>query len=424
MPKKLRLLLITNLFPTPVDPVRGIFIYQLVQELKSLCDITIVCPLPWFPRIKSLYFIKKWYDFSLVPKSYFVNGVKVYSPKYLIIPRVSETVHSVLMFLGVIKTVLNLNRQGRFDTINVQWLYPDGVVAYWVARILRLPLSVSGLGCDVNLFLEQKQKKLQIVNMLKHVDVITVVSESMKRRLLEEGVQEQKISIIPNGVNARVFRLRDKAACRQKLALPREGKIVLFVGRLLEIKGVSYLIEAARLLAEMQREFTLYLVGEGAQRQRYEDAVTEHHLRDHVRFVGSKGHHEIGLWMGACDVFCLPSLQEGCPNVVLEALSCGRPVVASRVGGIPDMVCEKSGVLVEPEDSHALCEVLDLALHQEWEPSEIHRSVAHLSWEAAAEQYYRAIHATLTQQERKFPDEQRDTTKRCGKRTKAAYPHG
>jgi hypothetical protein len=190
--KKLQLLLITNLFPTPVDPVRGVFIYQLVQELTSLCDITVVCPLPWFPRIKSLRFLKKWYPFSLVPKSYYVNDVKVYSPKYLIIPRVSETIHSVLMFLGVIKIALTLHRRGRFDTINVQWLYPDGVVAYWVAKILRLPLSVSGLGCDVNLFLEQKEKKLQIVNMLKHVDVITVVSESMKRRLLEEGVQEQK----------------------------------------------------------------------------------------------------------------------------------------------------------------------------------------------------------------------------------------
>jgi glycosyltransferase involved in cell wall biosynthesis len=405
MSKKLQLLLITNLFPTPVEPVRGIFIYQLVEELKYSCDITVICPLPWFPRIKSLRFLKKWYHFSLVPKSYYVNDMKVYSPKYLIIPHVSETIHSVLMFPVVMKTALKLHWRERFDTINVQWLYPDGVVAYWVAKILRLPLSVAGLGCDVNLFLKQKEKKLQILNMLNHVDVITVVSESMKRRLLEEGVQEQKIFVIPNGVNTRVFRLRDKEACRLKLALPREGKIVLFVGRLLEIKGVSYLIEAARLLAEMQREFTLYLVGEGAQRQRYEEAVTEHHLRDHVRFVGGKGHHEIALWMGACDVFCLPSLQEGCPNVVLEALSCGRPVVASRVGGIPDMVCEGSGVLVEPENSHALCEALDLALHHEWELSEIHRSVEHLSWEAAAEQYYRAIHATLTQQERGFPDE-------------------
>jgi len=91
-----------------------------------------------------------------------------------------------------------------------------------------------------------------------------------------------------------------------ELALPPKGKIILFVGRLLELKGLSYLIEAVRRLAAKQREFTLYLIGEGAQRQRYEEAVTEHHLRKHVKFVGGKEHHEIALWMGACDVFCLP----------------------------------------------------------------------------------------------------------------------
>jgi teichuronic acid biosynthesis glycosyltransferase TuaC len=397
MPKKLKLLLITNLFPTSTDPVRGVFVYQLVQELKSLCDITVVCPLPWFPRLRLLCFLKKWYSFSLVPKEYNIDGVQVYSPKYLIIPRLSETIHSVLMFLGSVRTVIKLHRLENFDIINSQWLYPDGVVSYWISKIIRLPLSVSALGCDVNLFLEQKEKRLQIVNMLKHVDVITVVSESMKRRLLEESVQEQKISVIPNGVNARVFYPRDRDVCRQKLVLSQEGKIILFVGRLLELKGVSYLIEAARRLAEKQREFTIYLIGEGEYRQQYEEAVTEHSLHNHVKFVGGKPHHEIALWMGACDVFCLPSLHEGCPNVVLEALSCGRPVVASSVGGIPDMVDEENGVLVEPENSHALYEALDIALHRKWAPAEIHRSVAHLSWEAAAEKYYRAIHTAVTQ---------------------------
>ena len=406
MSKKLKLLLITNLFPTPVDPVRGVFTCQLVQELKSWCDIIVVCPLPWFPSLQALRFLKKWYHFSLVPTTYYIDGIKVYSPKYLIIPRVSEAIHSILMFFSVIKTARKLHKQIKFDAINAQWLYPDGVVSYWLSKILKIGITVSALGCDVNIFLEQKEKKLQIIHMLKHIDSITVVSESMKRRLLAEGVQEQKLSVIPNGVNARIFCLRNKKVCRQKLALAREGKIILFVGRLLDVKGVSYLIEAARQLAEKQKEFTLYLVGEGEQRQQYEEAVTEHHLRAHVKFVGGKGHHEIALWMGACDVFCLPSLREGCPNVVLEALSCGRPVVASRVGGIPDVACKQSGVLVEPADSHALFKALDLALHQEWEPSEIRRSVTHLSWEAAAEKYYQAIHAVLTQQERESLDEE------------------
>jgi glycosyltransferase involved in cell wall biosynthesis len=394
--KKLKLLLITNLFPTPVDPVRGVFIHQLVQELKSWCDIVIICPLPWFPHLQLLSFLKKWYPFSLVPKMYYVDGIKVYSPKYVIFPHFSEAVHSVLMFFSVLKTALKLHQQFRFDAINAQWLYPDGVVSYWLSKILKLVIVVSALGCDVNLFLEQKEKKFQIVNMLKHAEAITVVSEDMKHRLLEEVVQEQKISVIPNGVNTRIFCLRDKEVCRQKLAIPQNGTILLFVGRLLDLKGVTYLIEAARQLAEKQQEFTLYMVGEGEQRQRYEEAVAEHHLSDHVRFVGSKGHHEIALWMGACDVFCLPSLREGCPNVVLEALSCGRPVVASRVGGIPDVVCEQSGVLVEPADSQALCEALYLALRREWEPSEIQHSVAHFSWKAAAEKYYQAIYAALT----------------------------
>ena len=135
----------------------------------------------------------------------------------------------------------------------------------------------------------------------------------------------------------------------------------------------------------------MYLVGEGANRPIYEAEVRRRGLTSHVRMVGNRPHSEIPIWMGAGDVFCLPSLREGFPNVVLEALFSGRPVVASRVGGIPEMVNETNGFLVEPRDPEALANALGKALEKDWDANAILSTVSPLSWERAAKCYRQSL---------------------------------
>jgi glycosyltransferase involved in cell wall biosynthesis len=386
--RRKRVLVLTSQFPNPVDPVRGIFSGQLVAELARICDVTVVSPLPWFPRWAFLRQFARWYALSQVPYEYQVQGVQVYAPKYAIMPRVSGPLHGALVFAGMLATVWKLHRKLRFDVISAMWLYPDSVAAGWVARLLRIPMVPAALGCDVNRMLHESGKRRQILSMLRRAPAIIAVSEALRERMALEGVPAARISTVPNGVNGELFYIRDRKQARAELGLPQDRKIVVYVGRLSEEKGLLTLIDAAGRLRQCRDDFLLCLVGGGPQLHELQARVESLGLAREVRFAGPQEHPAVANWLGACDVFCLPSLREGCPNVVLEALSSGRPIVASRVGGIPDLVRDDTGILVEPEDSEGFAGALDEALARPWSERLIAESMSGHTWRAAAENYH------------------------------------
>ena len=395
MNRSLRLLLITNLFPNPVDLNRGIFVNQLVKELRKLCDVEVVCPLPWFPKIHPVKALQRWQQYSLIPNTYVIDGITVHSPKYPMIPFVSDPIHSVLMYMGLVRCTRKLHRQHAFDVINAQWLYPDGVVSSWLAKMLKIPVALTALGCDVNLFLDQPTKRLQILPVLRRANAITVVSKSLAERLEAEGIPSSQISVIPNGVNTELFVPRDRAACSEQLRIPVDSKKIVFVGRLDEEKGVEYLVTACRQLSALRSDYHVYLVGDGPLRTSLETRVVDEGLAGCVTFLGMKSHAEVALWIGACDVFCLPSIREGCPNVVLESLASGRPVVASAVGGVPEVLSGDTGFLVRPEDPNELARALHQALDRQWNTQGIVDSISAATWENAAKAYYSVLSSVL-----------------------------
>jgi len=395
---RLRVLLFTNLFPTPQDPTRGIFTWQLAQEIRELCDLTVVCPLPWFPRWPILRRFTQWYGFALVPTEYDVRGIHVYSPKYPMLPRISEPMLGVLMFLGTLATVWRLHRRKKFGVINPMWLYPDAVAAGWIGRLLGIPVVPTALGCDVNLFLDERAKRGQILALLRRSPAITAVSEELRERMVAEGIPPSRIATTLNGVDTDLFCVRDKATARSVLGLPAEGRAIVYVGRLSEEKGLPTLVEAARRLHQKGRDFKLYLVGDGPLLESLRAKSGGPGIDGCVRFVGREDHHRVPVWLAACDVFCLPSVREGCPNVVLEALSCGRPVVASRVGAIPNLVHADAGMLVDPNDADQLAAALGLALDHRWDEAQIAASIRGFSWHGAATKYRNAYEDAIRQQ--------------------------
>lgn len=404
MKQRRSILVVSNLFPTPTDPIRGVFTYQLVKRLTAICDVTVVCPLPWFPGWLRGQMFRKWADFAQIPSVYDWQGITVHCPKYPMIPRVSEAAQAALMFPSLYRTVKQLHRLKKFDAVNTQWLYPDGVAAGLVASTLKLPHVLTALGCDANLFLTQRHKRTQIEWAMHKAQRITVVSDALRQFIEGHGSGGKPVDVIPNGVDAEVFHPRDKDECARSLGVARRGKTVLFVGQLLEVKGVIYLIEAVDRLVKAGMDVFVNLVGEGSNRPIYEAEIERRGLSSRMRLVGNRPHGEVALWMGASDVFCLPSIREGFPNVVLEALFSGRPVVASDTGGIPEMVSEKNGLLVEPKDATALANALGEALSKNWDPASIVDSVSHLSWERAAETYLRSMEEAI----RTFSSQQND----------------
>jgi len=391
-------LVVSNLFPRPHDPNYGIFVAQMLRRLEKRCEVEVICPLPWFPRLPFLRRLKRWYYFAEVPAEYEWKGIRVHSPKYLMIPGFSGLSQAAGMRPVLRRTIRRLHGRRPFDLVHTHWLHPDGVASAAALRGMDLPLVLSGRGCDVNRFLSDARKGPQIRSALAQADAVTVVSEAMRETLVSAGVPPERIHTIYNGVDREIFFPGSREEARSKLDLEKEGgeKTILFVGSLLAVKGVQYLLEAAALLAGRRRDFRLLLVGDGDERPRYEEFCGQLGLTEQVRFAGTRPHGEIADWMRASDLFCLPSIREGLPNVILEAQACGRPVVASRVGGIPEVVDESNGILFPPQDAAALADALARGLDGDWDEAGIAASRESFSWEACAQRYHELLRAVAS----------------------------
>ena len=398
----MRVLLVTNLFPTPVDPERGIFTYQLVKALSKYCEVTVLCPLPWFPKFKIFKFLKKWHPFSLIPDKYLFDNITIHSPKYVMIPKISESSQAKLMSRKLNHFISKLHEYDNYDVINSHWLYPDSVAVDSISEKLNIPHVATGLGCDVNQDIFDINKREAILGMLDHAKQVTVVSSDLKRVLIKESISEHKVTVIQNGVDIKLFNLQDKVACRKLLSLPLEDRIILYVGRLSEEKNISKLIDAFSKIRNNESIFNykLYIVGDGPLENQLKIQVSELKLEESIIFTGKVEHTSISSWMGSCDYFCLPSVREGCPNVVLEALGSGCPVIASNVGGIPDMVDDGCGLLFNPVDSNNIYEIFNKAFNTNWDNHKIANSVRSRTWDNAAKHYLDVYKAAINSQTR------------------------
>lgn len=183
---------------------------------------------------------------------------------------------------------------------------------------------------------------------------------------LNIGAPANKVTVIYNAVDETMFTPKLKALCRQELGLPRDAKIILFVGNLIPRKGVEYLIRALPIILTKIPNALLVVVGDGSQRGELEQLVDELDLRSNVIFTGRIPTERLCLYYGAADVFVLPSLHEGHPMVLLEAMASGLPVIATKVSGsIETVVHGVNGYLVEPRDIYQLAEAVIKVLTDE-----------------------------------------------------------
>ncbi|MBI0583762.1 MAG: glycosyltransferase family 4 protein [Methanomassiliicoccus sp.] len=215
---------------------------------------------------------------------------------------------------------------------------------------------------------------------LRAADVVIVTSPSWIEIIRDIVGPGPEIVPLPNGFDSGTFRPMERVAARAKLGLPVEGRMLVTVGYLESIKGHVHLIDA---LALMNRDdVRLYIIGDGSLRDELAKQVSERGLDGRVIFVHeARPPEEIAKWIGASDAFVLPSLGEGNPTVMFEALGSGRPFVGTRVGGIPDViVSDDLGVLCDPGDPQGLADALAAVLGREWDAGAISGHAQRYSW--------------------------------------------
>ncbi len=292
--------------------------------------------------------------------------------------------HGMLMYVSSLCHARRLHHEKSFDCIDAHFVYPDGFAAVRLGKHLGLPVVVSARGTDINVYPSFRLIRPMLRWTLTNAAGAVAVSADLKNKMIALGIPEAKIRVIANGVDTERFQPLDAKSARKHLGLPEEGPIAISVGSLIESKGHHLLIAAVAKLEERFPKLRLYVVGEGVYRAKLEELVREKQLHDKVFLLGNRPNEEMNLWFCAANVSCLISSREGWPNVVSEALACGTPVLATRIGGIPELLTSPElGMFVE-YDVDSIADGLAQALTKPWNQEEIARHSRSRSWEVVA----------------------------------------
>lgn len=341
--RPLRLLTFTTLFPNSQQPDHGVFVENRLRHLVASGDVesVVVAPVPYFPSAARCF--GDWARYARVGRHEMRHGVAVYHPRFPVIPRVGTSIGPALLAAATIGFVRWLLAKGvDFDVIDAHYFYPDGVAALWIGRRLRRPVVITARGTDINLIPRYALPRRMIRWGIANADRLIAVSEALKRALVDLGAPSDGVEVLRNGVDLSTFCPTDRRVARQALRLTRPT--LLSVGHLIERKGHDRVIEAMRQLPD----FDLVIVGEGPEREPLGHLARRVGVAGQVRFLGSRPHATLPEVYCAADAFVLASTREGWANVLLEAMACGTPVVASNIWGNPEVVkTPASGVLME-----------------------------------------------------------------------------
>ncbi len=389
----MRILTYSSILPNSQQPSQGIFTFQRLGALARRAGnhVDFVAPIPYVPQwlpggAGSLY--------CRIPREETVDGLRIFHPRYGLIPKISMRWHGKLMSMGSLKLVERLHRENPYDLFDAQYIYPDGFAGVLLARKLGIPVVLSALGTDVNVFPKFKSIGPKIRWALNEADGILAVSDSLKTATAAAGAAADKVRVIGNGVDTARFHPLDRAEARRALRIEGPGPFVISVGTLDPNKGHQLLIAAVAELTGRYPAMKAFIAGGGAYQSALTAQIRERKIADRVMLIGKRPHAELNSWFNAANVSCLLSEREGWPNVLLESLACGTPVIATRAGGIAEVISSPAlGTLVE-RDVPAVTAALDAALKRQWDRGAMVAYAAAHTWDRVAEeieQYFAQI---------------------------------
>jgi teichuronic acid biosynthesis glycosyltransferase TuaC len=381
----MKILTFTSLFPNGARPELGVFIYQRTRHIAELPHTTVevVAPIPYWPEWLPS---SRWSAYGTIGRQETFGGLTTWHPRYPLLPMISMPFHGLLMFLGALGTARRLHRRFVFDCIDAHYVYPDGHAAVLLGKFLGIPVIVSARGTDINVFPSLALIRPLIRWTLQRASGLIAVSGALKDRMVQAGAAGENIRVIPNGVDTSRFGAMDRDEARRSLGIPTPGAVILSVGSLVHVKRQEALIEAVAQIVAQMPEVRAYIVGEGPRLAELEELVRKANMERNFFLVGGKPNAELHRWFSAADVSCLVSAREGWPNVVMESLACGTPVVATAVGGIPEIITSTElGLLVAAEPA-SIAQGISHALKTKWDREKLVQYARSRSWDVVAEE--------------------------------------
>lgn len=347
----MRLVLLTNVFPSPLAPTKGTFNFEMAKALAIDHELTVVCPISWTDELQA------WRRHGIrIPagREFRKDNIRTLYPRFWYPPRIARHRYDRFLYWSISKTLDRVAGEVAPEAVLGYWAHPDGAVAVRWANKLGVPGWIMVGGSDVLLLTRDKRRRYAIEDAFRGASGVITVSHNIAQKLQGIAVADEKIHVVYRGIDRKRFFPGDKVAARRATGLPAALKTFLWVGRMVEVKGLNVLLEAAAQVRAKGVNFLICLIGDGPLRPALERQVQLSGLSENVRFIGSRPHEELATWYRAADWTVLCSRSEGVPNTLLESHACGTPFVATAVGGIPEIAVKGMDRLVPVDDPEAL----------------------------------------------------------------------
>ncbi len=390
----MRVLVIAGGFPTEEKPDELVFVYNQVCQLAKYEDITMIVPVPVFLFSKRGIYVREKRKLE-TPEN--LNFKVYFTCFYILFGRLGIHFYAYSQFLSILITVL-LHRI-KTDIIHGHFLYPEGFATVLLGKLLNKPVINTAHRVDLLVYAEGKGRVGTRTRFaIRQSDKIICVADMLREKAVYFGAEPEKIEVIPNGVDTEIFSILPAEIARKITGLDLDTKVVLFIGQLIKRKGIHILLEAIPDVVHSIKTSVLFVIlGEGILKEQLRQRAKELRIENYVQILGAKENKELPPCINSADLICLPSFSEGLPCVLIEALACGKPVVATRVGGVPEIIQnENLGILIPPGDVKELASAIITALKRDWDRKKIREyAVAQYDWKIVCERITGLYHVLM-----------------------------
>ena len=384
----MKTLVFTTVFPSPDQPLHGLFVAERIRHAARLADVKVVAPVAWLRRRTARAQAR-------------LDTLEVEHPSFFTVPGLFKSLDAVFLFLSTLLCVRRLRRRFDFDLIDAHFGYPDGVAAALLAWWFDRPVVITLRGSE----LEMARYRLRAAAMrwaLRRADRVIAVSEPLAALARTLSAPPERVRVIGNGVDLDRFRPMSRTAARQELGIDDHATLIVSIGHLAPVKGFDLLLRVLQPLAAERPDLKLVIVGgaaptSGGYPARLASGIEQLGLSGHVSVTGPVDRRQVARWLNAADLFVLASEREGSSNALREAMACGCPAVVSDVGDAAVVVGRYAGLTVsDRKDVQEWGRALRAGLDRAWDRAAIRAGAEAHAWSGKAEQVAQEWSGCLT----------------------------